>query len=40
MTEPVELNFIFQTIAVILIVTAISVILVNNKTKQLNKKKD
>jgi len=36
MNEAVTLEFIFQTIAVILVVTAILVILVNLKTKKIN----
>jgi hypothetical protein len=39
MNEAVTLNFIFQTIGVILIVTAICVILVNMKTKKIKNKK-
>jgi hypothetical protein len=38
MNEAVTLEFIFQTIGVILVVTAILVILVNLKTKKLIKK--
>ena len=37
MGEPVTLTFIFQTIGVILVVTAIGVVLVNKKTKSLKK---
>jgi hypothetical protein len=33
MGEPVSLSFIFQTIGVILVITAICVVLVNQKTK-------
>ena len=40
MNEAVTLKFIFQTIGVILVITAICVIFVNKKTKKLNKKKD
>jgi len=36
MNEAVTLEFIFQTIGVILVVTAILVILVNLKTKKIN----
>jgi hypothetical protein len=38
MNEAVTLKFIFQTIGVILVITAILVILVNLKTKKLIKK--
>ncbi|MEA2019808.1 MAG: hypothetical protein U9N59_15320 [Campylobacterota bacterium] len=38
MNEPVTLTFIFQTIGVILAVTAIFVLLVNNKTKSIKKR--
>jgi hypothetical protein len=37
MGEPVTLSFIFQTIGVIVVVTAIGIVLVNRKTKQLKK---
>jgi hypothetical protein len=40
MQEAVTLTFIFQTIGVILLCTAIAIVLVNKKTKKLNKKKD
>jgi len=40
MSEPVTLTFIFETIGVILAVTAVAVVLVNMKTKQLNKNKE
>lgn len=39
MSEPVTLTFIFQTIGVILAITAIAIVLVNKKTKNLNKEK-
>lgn len=37
MNEPVTLTFIFQTIGVILALTAIGIVLVNQKTKKLKK---
>jgi len=40
MNEPVTLTFIFETIGVILFITAIAVVLVNKKTKQLKNKED
>jgi len=40
MSEPVTLTFIFETIGVILAVTAVAVIFVNIKTKQLKKNKE
>jgi hypothetical protein len=40
MSEPVTLNFIFQTIGVILMITAISVLLIRTKTKKINNQKD
>lgn len=40
MGEPVTLSFIFQTIGVILAVTAIGIVLVNRKTKQLKKEQE
>jgi hypothetical protein len=39
MSEPVTLTFIFQTIGVILAITAIGVVLVNKKTRSLKKEK-
>jgi len=38
MSEPVTLTFIFQTIGVILAITALFVIIVNYKTKRVNAK--
>jgi len=38
MDQPVTLTFIFQTIGVIVLCTAVAIVLVNNKTKKLNKK--
>jgi len=38
MSEPVTLQFILQTIGVILVCTAILVILVNTKTKEMKGK--
>jgi len=38
MSEPVTLQFIFQTIGVILVCTAILVVLVNTKTKKMKEK--
>lgn len=35
MTEPVTLTFIFQTIGVILALTALAIVLINYKTKKL-----
>ena len=35
MGEPVSLTFIFQTIGVILAITAVAIVLVNRKTKKL-----
>jgi hypothetical protein len=40
MNEAVSLTFIFQTIGAILVVSAIAVLLINNKTKKLKNKKD
>jgi len=37
MSEPVGLSFIFQTIAVILAVTAIGIVLVKYKSKKIKK---
>jgi len=39
MSEPVTLTFIFQTIGVILAITAIGIVLVNRKTKKLKEEK-
>jgi hypothetical protein len=39
MGEPVSLTFIFQTIGVILAITALGIVLVNRKTKKLKKEK-
>ncbi len=38
MSEPVTLTFIFQTIGVILAATAIFVLLIKNKTKNIKKR--
>ena len=38
MNEPVTLAFIFQTIGVILAVTAIFILLIKNKTKNIKKR--
>jgi len=35
MSEPVTLTFIFQTIGVILLATAVAIVLINYKTKKL-----
>jgi hypothetical protein len=40
MNEAVSLTFIFQTIGAILVVSALAVLLINNKTKKLKNKKD
>lgn len=34
MSEPVSLNFIFATIGVVIVLTAIGIVLVNQKTKK------
>ena len=39
MDEPVTLGFIFQTIGVILVITALGIVFVNYKTKQMKKNK-
>jgi len=39
MDQPVTLTFIFQTIGVILALTAIGIFLVNRKTKKLKEEK-
>ncbi len=36
MSEPVSLSFIFQTIGVIVALTALGIVLVNRKTKRRN----
>ena len=38
LTKPVEFTFILETIGVIFIVIAISILLINQKTKQLKEK--
>ena len=40
MSQAVTLTFIFQTIGAILVVSAIAVLLINIKTKNLKNKKD
>jgi len=39
MNEPVTLTFIFQTIGVVLAVTALGIVLVNRKTKKIKEEK-
>jgi len=38
MSEPVTLTFIFQTIGIILVVTALFIVAINYKTKKLKEK--